>query len=490
MDPLGTITQYFPFIEMKTKSVLERIMRESSDYYDFVHRLGDLVLNENPPIMVVYFSIHHCILAQEYPIIDMIREKYGENQLILCPNLFISSAFQGTYEDVKRVHEMADAILATNPEDWIALEMNFMKFEADMRNYPTTIYQQSTMDRIRELIDSNPDFGYYEIVLNDYLGTRALTDGDSEERLRCTERGLHFAEKFDDRLRLAHLLMRKAHITMNQNTKKSKELLEQAYSVVDTSLGIPSYYADILYNLSMLDAIRGEFDSAIKRCLQAVNFRERAGLDSGNASYFLALFYNIVGEAESGLEWGQMAEDQLKNRPYLINRAILNQIWSLILLKRLTEAQVLLDSVRESIMKSGDEKQLAWLHYVTGALEIEQGEYSLALSSIEQALRIIEKQQSAYMMELFFLHQLAMIEVSTSPSDEIISPSLAILEDKALSEDLPGILGQVLLLKAEIAIVDNDEAVLREIVSQLRLLTENENLRFLKTPFDVLLSKI
>ncbi|KXH74650.1 MAG: hypothetical protein AM326_09680 [Candidatus Thorarchaeota archaeon SMTZ-45] len=372
MEPMGTITQYFPFIDEETKEILENIMTESSDYYDFVHKLGELVLKDDPPTMVVYFAIHHCILALEYPLIDMIREKYGEEHLILCPNLFITSAFQGTYEDVKKVHELADAVLATEPEDWIALEMNFMKFEADMINYPTTIYKESTMDRIHELIDSNPDFGFYEIILNDYQSHRALTDGDTEERFLCTERGIQIAEKYDDRLRMAHLLIWKANIIMNQDMKQSRELLEEAYRIVDSSLGLPAFYADILYNLSMLDAIRGEYDIAIKRGLQAVNLRERSGLETGNASYFLALYYNIIGDAESGLEWGCMAETQLQSRPYLINRAVLNQIWSLILLKRITEAQALIDTIQESIMKSGDEKQLAWLHYVTGALELEQ----------------------------------------------------------------------------------------------------------------------
>ena len=77
MDSIGTITTYFPFIDKETKNVLESIMIEASEYYDFVHRLGDLVLNNDSPIMVVYFAIHHSILALNYPLIDKIREKYG-----------------------------------------------------------------------------------------------------------------------------------------------------------------------------------------------------------------------------------------------------------------------------------------------------------------------------------------------------------------------------------------------------------------------------
>ena len=476
MDSIGTITTYFPFIDEETKNVLERIMIEASDYYDFVHRLGDLVLNNDNPIMVVYFAIHHSILALDYPLIDMVREKYGEHQ-ILGPNLFISSAFQGSVEDIEKVHEMADAIIATEPEDWIALEMHFMKFEADMRNYPTTMYKTSTMEKIRELIDSDPNFGFYEIILNDYLAIRAHHDGDREGRINCLNTGLQIAEKFDDRLRVAHLLIRKAGLFKG---KEARELLEQAYEIVDSSLGIPANFADIIYYLSVLDAIRGDFNNAIKRLLQAVSIRERAGLNSGNASLLLSVLYNIIGEPETALEWACMAEDQFKGRPYMINRGVLTQIWSLTLLKRMHEAQILLDTTRESVLKSGDEMQLAWLHFVTGVIEIERGDFALASSSIEQALRIYEQYNWGYTAQIMFLHHLAKIEVYSSITGDEFSPSLAILEEKALTENLPGILGQVLLLKAEIAIMNNDESLLRDIISQLRVLTIEENLQFLR----------
>ncbi|MBY8998360.1 MAG: hypothetical protein KGD60_11570 [Candidatus Thorarchaeota archaeon] len=464
-------------------------MTEATDYYDFVTRLSELVLNTDSSIMVVYFAIHHSILAMDYKLIDKIREKYGDHQ-ILGPNLFYASAYQGTVEDVKKVHELADAILATQPDDWIALEMYFMKFEADMRNYPTTMYQTSTMEKIRELIDSDPRFGFYEIILNDYFAIRAHSDGDSEGRIRCINKGLRIAEKFDDKVRIAHLMMRKATIIMDYDRDESRALLEQAYEIVDSSLGIPSFYAYIISNLSIIEAIRGDFDSAIKRNLQVVTIRERAGLNSGNASLLLSILYNVVGDPESGFEWACMAEDQFKSRPYLINRAVLNQCWSLILLKRMPEAQILLDTSRESILKSGDESQLAWLHFVTGILEMVQGDFTLALSSIEQALRIYEKQGWAYNIQLLFWHHLAKIEVYSSDTADIVSPSLALLEDKAISEDLPGILGQVFLLKADIAVLNNDEALLRDIIQQLRSLIEKENLDFLNPYFEGLLERL
>jgi hypothetical protein len=174
----------------------------------------------------------------------------------------------------------------------------------------------------------------------------------------------------------------------------------------------------------------------------------------------------------------------------VINRAILNQIWSLTLQKKLTEANVLIDTSQESILKSGDERQLAWLHFVSGVMEIEQGNLSLASNSIEQALRIYEQQGWGFHIQLIFLQHLAKTEVYSYSTEEAVTPSLAILEDKAVSEDLPGILGQVLLLKAEICLMKDDEASIREVLPQLRSLSEMENLQFLKPYYDFILKKL
>ncbi|MGY5858338.1 MAG: tetratricopeptide repeat protein [Candidatus Thorarchaeota archaeon] len=489
MDPNGTITMYFPFIDEETKEVLESIMTEASDYYDFVNKLCERVLNNDSPVMVVYFAIHHSILAMEHGLIDKIREKYGHHQ-ILGPNLFYSSVHVGNYDDAQKAKELADAIIATDPEDWIAIEMNLIKFEIDMRNYPKTMYKTSTMDRIRELIDTNPNFGFYETVLCDFLSIRAQIDGDTEERRRCIDQGIKIAREFDDKYKIAHLLIRKGSFSMNFDRLESRAALEEAYQIVDSSIGIPVNYAYIIYYLSLLDAIRGDFDRAIEQCSNAVTILERAGLESGNPSSFLSIFYNIIGEPESGLEWGRMTEDQFSGRPYLINHARLFQIWSLILLKRLIEAQALLDSSRESIVKGGNEDQLAWLHFVTGILEMEQGDFPLALSSIEQGLKIYEQQGTALLMENIFLHQLSLIEIMTCSPGEAVSPSLAILEERALSEDLPGILCQVLLLKADMAVQNKDEEQLRAIIPKIGLLMQEHKLHFLEPRFESLTRRL
>ena len=54
--------------------------------------------------------------------------------------------------------------------------------------------------------------------------------------------------------------------------------------------------------------------------------------------------------------------------------SFLCQVWSLVLLDRLSEAELLLDTVHESILRSGREAHLAWLNFVTGLIEFTKGD--------------------------------------------------------------------------------------------------------------------
>jgi hypothetical protein len=84
----------------------------------------------------------------------------------------------------------------------------------------------------------------------------------------------------------------------------------------------------------------------------------------------------------------------------------------------------------------------------------------------------------------WLMHYLARIEISSNVPEGVLPNYLAILEEKTISEDLPGFLGLVLLLKAEIAIENGDETLLGDVVAQLRPLVETKELDFLSTQFE------
>jgi len=488
MKPLGTITMYFPFIDEDARIVLEDIMSKAEDYYDFVKTLTERVIDSQCLDLVVYFAIHHSALMFDLKTINLIAEKY-QDRPILLPNLYFASAFQGKPEDLQKVHQSADEFLKTGSDDWLALEMRCMKFEADMRLYPQTMYDVANFDAMTDTITNDPRFDFYNVTLYSYLAGRAHIDGNSEERARCVEIAIESAIKHDDKARLGYLLLTKADITEAEDRKRAMKILRDAIDIFD-ELGVKAGFANALEKLGRFEAARGEYNLAIEHYQEAVSIRESLNLFSGLLSLLLSTFYNVIGETESGYEWGLMAEDQFKNRPILQPRAVLHQAWALILMGKATEAQLLIDTIRESIHKSGHEVILAWLHFVTGIQERENGDYTAAISSIEEALKIYWERSTDEYIVVIFLHHLAQMELLSSDISTNVSPSLALLEEKAISEDLPGILGQVLLLKAEMAMSQNDDASLRQILRELQPIAQNPTTQFLSPFYERLLKRV
>ncbi|MFX1578846.1 MAG: hypothetical protein ACFFBJ_04305 [Promethearchaeota archaeon] len=487
MDSLGTITVYFPFLDKETKNVLETIMEETPNYAEFVKELTQRVLTTEATDLVVYFAVHHAAQLLDLITIEKIGQKYPDVSIIQ-PNVRFASHFQGKTDDFSIVIQAAETVLKTNPESWLALEMRFMKYEAETFNYPSVIQDSANVDAIYKLIKSESNFDFYNTVLYNNLARIADIDGNSDEYARCNQIAIDTARKNDDQVRLAYCLIEKAEINAEDRIL-ARELLQEALRITD-DLSATEAYALVLQQISHLEMIRGEFTIAIEHCLEVVKIQESLGMETGLIALRLSTLYNIVGQSESGLEWATMAEYQFKNRPFYKPRAVMRQIWSLVVLDRLAEAELLLNSVHDEILKSGREKNLAWLNFVIGLIHYANNDFVSATSNIEEALKIFENIEGTMMTQNIFLRFLAMIEVTQSDKATEVLPYLTLLEERATSDDLPGILGQVLLLRADLAMKQSDDASLREAIKQLTLITQEPKTAFLMPFLESLLQRI
>ncbi len=475
---------YFPFLDNESRNLLQSTMDAAENYHDFVMRLNATVLNEEAPDLAIYFAIHHSALLLDIASIEEIGKKYGKI-LILRPNLFYARVHQGNVDDLPKIHEAADQVLFGNPPTWLAIETRFLKFEADLLQYPKTLYDTSNLEELERLIHGSPEFRFFESMLFDYYRERASRDGDLENKIRYTEMAIKSAEECDDIVRLAWYLRIKTDYLRGVNVREAKESLTRAYEIME-SLGNTAGIASILLYLARLSATRGEYDLAIEQVSKAIQIREEMELPRGPHAVLLSTIYNAIGQPEAGLEWARYAEIDYDSNPAIRLRAIFNQIWSLIMMERTTEAQVQLDSIREEVMKSGLEILLAWLYFITGLLDVLERDFESATSNIGNALELYETKSSIEYALIFHYH-LAKIEVywtcyqgeySTARGT---TPWLALLEEKAASDDLPGFLGLVCLLKVKLAINQGDDDALRENIGVIRNLCNEYGLEFLDT---------
>jgi tetratricopeptide (TPR) repeat protein len=464
-------------------------MGNSYNFRNFVHALSDGVCQLKALDQTVFLAVHFAAMLFDFKCLDKISKVHG-NLPIIRPNLFYGSAFQGRPEDFKKVRESADEVLSTHPPDWLTLEMLMVKLEAENAEYPTHVYDTSTYDAIVSLIEQNQDFDFYISRLKDTMTIRAIRDGDVSRALELNQEAIENSEKNDDLNRLAHLLRTRAGIIQSSDRTESQKLLHRAMDLMEL-MGDQAGLADVLFLLSKLESIRGDYDSAIEHNLESVRLRESVGMPTGMPALTLSTLYNVIGDFDSGIEWARMAEGELASRPVYQPRAILNQAWSMTLQRNLPEAHQLLDSVREAMLKSGLESNLGWLYFISSVIEAAEEDYSSAAMSVEESLDIYERSGGFVSFYICLQHR-ARIEVhaeQVEPSSDYKStgPWLTLLEEKAHSEDLPGILGQALLLKATVLRMRGAYSESMRVTEQLSSLVNDMKLEFLRPAVDRLI---
>jgi tetratricopeptide (TPR) repeat protein len=477
----------------ETKEIISTIMNGAYNFRNFVSTLTDRVCEVASPEQTVFFAVHFAALLFDFECLDRISKFYGKLGIIR-PNLFYGSAIQGRHEDIKKVRQTADELLSKNPPDWIALEMHVIKLEADTAEYPTEMPDPATMNAIEELLEKKPEFNFMRSRLDDSLTIRSLRDGDLERALGLNQKAIDNSEEYDDVNRLAHLLRTRGGILQSSNRTESQDLLLRSRELM-SSMGDQSGLADVLFQLSKLESIQGYYDLAIEHNLECVRIRESIGTPVGMSALTLSTLFNVVGDSASGLEWAKMAETELAHRPMFQPRAVLNQAWSLTLLNKLDDAQQHIDSARESILKSGLESNLGWLYFINSVLESREDNYSNAASNVEESLDIYERSRG-FVSFYICLHQRALIELlveraeKTQSEGDTIGTWLTLLEEKSSSENLPGILGQALLLKARLFAQRGNRAKSIEVIEELNSLIHDSNLAFLEQAVDRLESTL
>jgi tetratricopeptide (TPR) repeat protein len=474
-QPIGTITQYFPFMDVETKKLIQNLIEEAYNYGNFVKLLSKKVCAEDSKDLVVFFATHHAAVLSDFNCLDDIAKKYGSLSIIR-PDLFFASYLQGTKEDLEKTRIAADNILSGDIQNWLKMEALLIKLEAELISYPEFLYCISTSERIQESLELHPELGFFKSRYYDGLALRSQRDGDMETTLQFIQKAIDNSQEYNDLVRHARLLKTKAMYTESDGLGQSVELLVIAKEMLE-KLGDTGGLADTLFQLSKIYSIRGEYEKSINDTLEVIRLRQLLSKSIGPYALTLSTLYNVVEDPQAGLEWAKMAEEEMQqnHKP----RALLNQVWALVLMKKKETALELLDRVREVVLKSGMESHLAALYMIDGIIEMDEGNYMQAESSISNAFEIYEKRGSL-MSSFVCLWMLAKNEVEIATLleyDYTIKEDswLFRLEKKARSEKLPGILAQALILKAYLLLKQEISDESSEAIIEAEMLIRESN---------------
>ena len=448
MEPLGTITMYYPFLEESLVEELDATMTGSANYYDFVLRLGDKAIEEVLETDLVYLACVHAWRLSVPQVTMRLNEKYGKHPLVAAWTLPLreyGNDLTGTILD--------NAIESTDAS-WVRIELLYLK--AWLAMYVTEV---TTTFRIIDIAESilTKNFqlecfssSIYS-VKHEYSFLRRMND----EAFASYERAMSIAMKYDDRYRVYQLLGTHAGFVRTYDLHKAFTLVEEAHTLAQ-SFGSPQKIAESFADYGRVCESSGEYDFAVKcysDSLDAYGYPEmewhREPMDS--PCYCLSRVYCELGDAKSALEWAQNAFDHAgegaSEMPYLYAQ----RAEALILEKKSKEALEDIIVGKRLAVRSGRSGNLAMCAIAEGYYEIMQNNADGALDILAPAFEYLMGGAGSIFANRVLI-ALVRAEMRANPENydgETSGSWMDLLERHAVDRNLPGIRMLHAILKAE-----------------------------------------
>jgi tetratricopeptide (TPR) repeat protein len=459
MKPLGTITMYYPFLDLETEKTIDSIMEHTQTYRDFAVTLGKRVCEDDTTLRLVYLAAVHVWHLAELDIMDQIRTKYGDSAIVR-PWTLHQRMPDNTGDRHVQVHEAIEDAVRTNPENWILVQLPQASegFLGPMTGFPKLIEDAGNM------LEKHPELECFKSGFHNLNCWVHAMEGDTTKAVSEIELGLEIAERFDDRHRKMKLLTDLANLTKNSDVRSALVLLEDAY-LLCTELDSRYDKSVILNEMGLVSTILGEYDLALKCHLDSVRMEESEGSLGFFGTLNLSHAYLNLGDGLAALAWAESAMKQVEPDGTIWSN--LTMARALLTLESLEDAAHHLDNAKFLALKSGYESVLGQYYYVQGLYEIAVGDYETAIQTLEQALDIYERHNIllyvVYCLVALSEAELAIVKGTHADLDADTSgPWMTRLERLAKEKDLPGIMMRHSLLKADLQLMQNRGSAARE----------------------------
>ena len=453
MEPKGTITKYYPFIDEETKSILDSLMDESDNYFEFVRRLCKTSIENEVPINLAYLAAVHAWWCRIRGEVKLLGDKYG-NIPFIKPWLYVVDSAQ---RDQAIVHDVVvehiEKAIEYSIEDWMEVDLHIL--HAFLHHpFGEVISLFEPLDKAKHLIATYPHLGCFESVLYAFEAIAKLIENDVNGALEILQKGKFLAKKHDDAVYMYMNVLQEALIMSVVNVNESALMFENLYDLVQ-ELQIPSFETEILNDSSLLYETMGEFDLAISCHKEIMKIHSEIDGRIGDSTYMiLARSYATLGDGQLALEWidrGIEDSEQFEGAQMLLIKA-----WALALVNRIDDAEKAIEAVYPRVIKAGFERNLADYYHVSGVIEQKKCNLLEALYMQEKAWDITNSLSIAGgTIRNRVLLDIARVEnlISAHSKDDAKAANpgkwLLILEKHACERDLPGIRMYAALLKSE-----------------------------------------
>ena len=435
-------------MDEKTKSILNSLMKDSKNYFDFVERLSAFVLENEVPLNLAYLAAIHAWWCRVEDIIDAIQDKYNDTPCIR-PWAFHCDSME---RDQLWFHDsVVDAIegsLDNSIADWMEVELHILHafFHYPIGEVPSIL---EPTRKAKAIIDANPLLTCYEPALMIFEAHAKMDEGHRNESLAMVRKGKELAQKYDDPLYKYMNMLLEGGILRCFSVHDSIGVYEELYDLAE-DLGVPSLISEVLNDSSIAFETFGEYDLAIS--CHAEILEMAAGKCVSDTTYMLlSRLFNTLNDGIQALEWidrGFECSGPIASPPLYYYKA-----WSLALQGRTGEAEKLMETVYPMIMKAGVEVHLLNYYHISGVVELRKGNLLAAMERLtkawEMALRLPRgTNQNRILLDLARV-EIALGGQSTDAGASVPGEWLSKLETFALEKNLPGLRMYAALLKSE-----------------------------------------
>jgi tetratricopeptide (TPR) repeat protein len=297
---------------------------------------------------------------------------------------------------------------------------------------------------------------------------RLLVDENAEQAIELCKSGLERAREMDDQLNIWRYLLYLMVCVRQDDPYQALELNEEMYDL-SVNLGVKRDQISSLNSLSFTYWTLGEYDLAVESQMMGMDIQDEYEKEFGPADWRsnnLSVLYADMGEGEESLTWALWANQRYREEGGSGNPLFDMQLARAnILVGDLDEAHTCLDRARADVLKSGTEGMLGVFYDVLGQYEIATGNLHDGIYHLEQSLEIAERRPSLIAMNralsrLIEAEIQSFVRSSGKSTQDVSGPYMTRLEEIAVKKNLPGILMQHAILKADFRVVQEryDEA--------------------------------
>jgi len=489
MQLLGSITLLLRFLDSPIQVQLRNLMDSSENYEQYLQALVEYVLMKDSSPELVSYCDQIAVPLTEFALLQRLSENY-EGMTLVQPYFDWARLHLGE-DSVESLLASTDLALKSSPTDWIAFGLLRLRWECGVRESFGSVIEEESLDLMEKLLKSNKDLSHLESYVLYIKSEKCVWEGDLEKALHLRERAVRCAMKHNDLMVAIPIMREITNILKDTEPTRALELLnevEEMYSLV----GVPIFEDSFIHRVRANAHIaRGEFDIAADYHLSAIEIAEKRHtyITRRGSPVGLAFIYNEIGCFNDALEWSRLATDQEEVQPnsYLTGAAIghLQMARAQASLGLAEEAAAEIELGHNILLKSGSELAQVDYYLACGILDRLQGDIASAVTSFEKALEVSEKarNQSRINSSLTQLVECELMIFNPTRDNRFTDssgPRMTQLELMARAQNLPGILGLVLLQKAELRLMqgrDDDTSVL---FKEVEILSEQYSLRFLK----------